>query len=256
MARAGEILVATLALLQSKIRPGVSTAELDAIAERFIRSRGAKPTFKGYRGFPGSICASPGAMVVHGIPGPYRLRDGDIVSIDVGVTLDGWVADAARTFPVGKVDSQARNLLAATEESLHAGVAQCITGNRMGDVSYAIQMVAEGAGLSIVRSLVGHGVGRSMHEDPQVPNYGKPGKGPLLEEGMVLAIEPMTTAGRPGVRVGGDGWAIYSEDGSPTAHFEFTVAITGDGPRVLTPWHRAPEPRASERVPEGAAGVR
>jgi methionyl aminopeptidase len=256
MARAGEILVATLALLESKIRPGVSTAELDAIAERFIRSRGGKPTFKGYRGFTGSICASPNAMVVHGIPGPYRLKSGDIVSIDVGVTLDGWVADAARTFPVGDVTSQARHLLEATEQSLHAGVAQCLPGNRMGDVSNAIQQVAEGAGLSIVRSLVGHGVGRSMHEDPQVPNYGKPGKGPLLEEGMVLAIEPMTTAGRPGVRVGGDGWAIYSEDGSPTAHFEFTVAITADGPRVLTPWHQTPEPRTSELVPEGAAGAR
>jgi methionyl aminopeptidase len=256
MARAGEILVATLELLESKVRPGVSTAELDAIAERFIRSRGGTPTFKGYRGFPGSICASPNAMVVHGIPGPYRLKGGDIVSIDVGVTLDGWVADAARTFPVGNVGAQARRLLAATEESLHAGVAQCLPGNRMGDVSSAIQQVAEGAGLSIVRSLVGHGVGRSMHEDPQVPNYGKPGKGPLLEEGMVLAIEPMTTAGRPGIRVGGDGWAIYSEDGSPTAHFEFTVAITRQGPRVLTPWHRLSEPADGELVPEGAAGAR
>jgi methionyl aminopeptidase len=256
MARAGEILVATLELLEGKVRPGVSTAELDAIAERFIRSRGGTPTFKGYRGFPGSICASPNAMVVHGIPGPYRLKGGDIVSIDVGVTLDGWVADAARTFPVGNVGAQARRLLAATEESLHAGVAQCLPGNRMGDVSSAIQQVAEGAGLSIVRSLVGHGVGRSMHEDPQVPNYGKPGKGPLLEEGMVLAIEPMTTAGRPGIRVGGDGWAIYSEDGSPTAHFEFTVAITSQGPRVLTPWHRLSEPADGELVPEGAAGAR
>jgi methionyl aminopeptidase len=254
MARAGEILVATLELLESKIRPGVSTAELDETAERFIRSRGGKPTFKGYRGFPGSICASPNAMVVHGIPGPYSLKGGDIVSIDVGVTLDGWVADAARTFPVGKVSSQARNLLAATEEALHAGVAQCLAGNRMGDVSNAIQQVAEAAGLSIVRSLVGHGVGRSMHEDPQVPNYGKPGKGPLLEEGLVLAIEPMTTAGSPGVRVGGDGWAIYSDDGSPAAHFEFTVAVTGEGPRVLTPWHREPQARAAELVAEGAAG--
>jgi methionyl aminopeptidase len=253
MARAGEILVAALELLESKIRPGVSTGELDEIAERFIRSRGATPTFKGYRGFPGSICASPNAMIVHGIPGPYRLKTGDIVSIDVGVTLDGWVADAARTFPVGDVDRQAQILLSATEESLHAGVAQCVPGNRMGDLSNAIQQVAEAAGLSIVRSLVGHGVGRSMHEDPQVPNYGKPGKGPLLEEGMVLAIEPMTTSGLPGVRVGGDGWAIYSEDDSPTAHFEFTVAITGEGPRVLTPWHRTAAARAGELVPEGAA---
>jgi methionyl aminopeptidase len=253
MARAGEILIATLDLLEGKVRAGVSTAELDAAAERFIRSSGAIPTFKGYRGFPGSICASPNAMVVHGIPGPYRLKGGDIISIDVGVTLDGWVADAARTFPVEKISQRAQTLLSATEESLHAGVAQCLVGNRMGDVSSAIQSVAEGAGLSIVRSLVGHGVGRSMHEDPQVPNYGKPGKGPLLEEGMVLAIEPMTTAGRPGVRVGADGWAIYSQDGSEAAHFEFTVAITGEGPKVLTPWHLPPREHAPELVGEGAA---
>src|SRR6195256_5529982 len=205
MARAGTILVATLDLLESKVRPGVSTAELDGAAERFIRSRGATPTFKGYRGFPGSICASPNAMIVHGIPGPYRLKEGDVLSIDVGVTLDGWVADAARTFPVGDIGPQARNLLAGTEESLHAGVVECRAGNRMGDVSSAIQRVAEGAGLAVVRSLVGHGVGRNMHEDPQVPNYGKPGTGPLLEHGMVLAIEPMMTAGRPAVRIGGGG---------------------------------------------------
>ncbi len=239
MARAGEVLVATLDLIESKIRPGVSTSELDLAAERFIRSRGGTPTFKGYRGFPGSICASPNAMIVHGIPGSYRLKRGDIISIDVGVTLEGWVADAARTFPVEDIRPETQNLLAGTEEALHAGVAQCRPGNRMGDVSSAIQGVAEGAGLAVVRSLVGHGVGRSMHEDPQVPNYGKPGKGPLLEEGMVLAIEPMTTAGRPAVRVAGDGWAIFSQDNSPAAHFEFTVAITADGPRVLTPWHQS-----------------
>jgi methionyl aminopeptidase len=255
MAKAGAILAATLDLLKGKIRPGVSTAELDRAAERFIRSRDAVPTFKGYRGFPGSICASPNAMVVHGIPGPYRLERGDVISIDVGVTLDGWVADAARTFPVEEVSAQAQNLLGATEESLHAGVAKCLAGNRLGDVSNAIQRVAEGAGLAVVRSLVGHGVGRSMHEDPQVPNYGKPGKGPQLQEGMVLAIEPMTTAGRPAVRVAGDGWAIFSQDGSPAAHFEFTVAITGDGPRILTPWHLPVEDRASEPVPQGAAGA-
>ncbi len=240
MERAGEILVATLAELESRVAPDVSTEELDELAERFIRSRGAVPTFKGYRGFPGSICASPNAMVVHGIPGPYRLKTGDIISIDVGVTLDGWVADAARTLPVGEIGAVERNLLSATEASLLAGVAECRPGNRMGDMSSAIQRVAEGAGLSVVRSLVGHGVGRNMHEDPQVPNYGKPGKGPLLEEGMVLAVEPMMTAGRAAVRVGGDGWAIFSQDGSPAAHFEFTVAITGDGPKVLTPWHLAP----------------
>ncbi len=256
MAAAGVVLAATLDLLASKVAPGVSTAELDKLAERFIRSHRATPTFKGYRGFPGSICASPNAMIVHGIPGPYRLKGGDIISIDVGVTLDGWVADAARTFAVQDIGEKAENLLTATEESLRAGVAAARVGGRVGDISSAIQSVAEGAGLSVVRSLVGHGVGRSMHEDPQVPNVGKPGKGPLLEEGMVLAIEPMTTAGRPGVRVGGDGWAIFSQDSSPAAHFEFTVAVTADGPRVLTPWHlpassRVDEPLAKEIASAG-----
>lgn len=237
MAAAGAILVRTHELMQRSIRPGVSTAELDELAERFIRSEGAVPTFKGYRGFPGSICASPNAMVVHGIPGPQRLAASDIVSVDVGVTLDGWVADAARTFPVGEIGQDAQRLLGATERALHAGVAQCRPGNRVGDISHAVQEVAEGADLAVVRSLVGHGVGRNMHEDPQVPNYGKSGKGPLLREGMVLAIEPMTTLGGPHVRVGGDGWAIFSQDGSLAAHFEFTVAVTGEGPRILTPWH-------------------
>jgi methionyl aminopeptidase len=255
MARAGEILVAALDDLQERIAPGVSTEELDRAAERLIRSRGAVPTFKGYRGFPGSICASPNEMVVHGIPGPQRLKDGDIISIDVGVTLDGWVADAARTLPVGEIGATEQNLLRATEASLLAGVAECCAGNRMGDMSSAIQRVAEDAGLSVVRSLVGHGVGRSMHEDPQVPNYGKPGKGPLLEEGMVLAVEPMTTAGRAAVRVGGDGWAIFSQDGSPAAHFEFTVAITGDGPKVLTPWRPSGSAVAAEPVSQGVAGT-
>jgi methionyl aminopeptidase len=253
MAHAGAILVATLDLLESRIRPGVSTAELDGAAERFIRSRGGTPTFKGYRGFPGSICASPNAMIVHGIPGPYRLKGGDVISVDVGVTLDGWVADAARTFPVEEISTEAQKLLSGTEAALHAGVAECQAGNRMGDVSAAIQLTAEGSGLAVVRSLVGHGVGRSMHEDPQVPNYGKPGKGPLLEEGMVIAIEPMTTAGRPEVRIGGDGWAIFAQDGSPAAHFEFTVAVTGEGPRVLTPWHLPPGARGEPEVQEVAS---
>jgi methionyl aminopeptidase len=252
MARAGALLVEALDLLEGMIRPGVSTAELDAAGERFIRARGAAPTFKGYRGFPGAICASPNAMIVHGIPGPYRLQRGDVLSLDVGVTLEGWVADAARTFAVGEVSPHVQNLLSATEESLYAGVAQCRAGNRLGDVSSAIQQIVEGAGLSVVRTLVGHGVGRSMHEDPQVPNYGTAGKGPLLEEGMVLAVEPMTTAGRPAVRVGGDGWAIFSLDGSPAAHFEFTVAITGEGSRILTPWHLAPDARAPEPVGQSA----
>ena len=237
MARAGEILVRTMDLLAGKVRPGVTTMELDQTAERFIRSQGATPSFKGYRGFPGSICASPNSMVVHGIPGPYRLERGDIISIDVGVVLDGWVADAARTFPVGPVSPVAEKLMDVTKASLFDAVEHCNAGGRLGDVSHAVQERVEGEGLAIVRSLVGHGVGRSMHEDPQVPNYGEPGKGPRLEEGMVLAIEPMVNAGRHMVRMGDDGWAIYSQDGSLAAHFEFTVAITADGPRILTPWH-------------------
>jgi methionyl aminopeptidase len=253
IAAAGAILVATLELLESKIRPGVRTEELDAAAERFIRSQGAVPSFKGYRGFPGSICASPNSMVVHGIPGPYVLSRGDILSLDVGVTCEGWVADAARTFAVGAVSPVAHNLLAATEQALHAGIEQCVAGHRLGDVSHAIQLVAEAAGLSVVRSLVGHGVGRDMHEDPQVPNFGSPGKGPLLEEGMVLAIEPMTTAGRAAVRVAGDGWAIFSQDSSLAAHFEFTVAITANGPLVLTPWHLDGRGQSPAEPPDVAA---
>ncbi|HEX4484251.1 MAG TPA: type I methionyl aminopeptidase [Solirubrobacteraceae bacterium] len=253
MRRAGLILAAAMDDVESRIAPGVSTEELDEAVERFIRSRGAVPTFKGYRGFPGSICASPNAMIVHGIPGAYRLKPGDIISVDMGVTLDGWVADAARTFAVGEISAEQRNLLSATEQSLYAAVAECREGNRMGDMSNAIQRVAEAAGLSVVRSLVGHGIGRDMHEDPQVPNYGKPGKGPQLEEGMVLAVEPMTTAGRAAVRVAGDGWAIFSQDGSAAAHFEFTIAITGDGPKILTPWHLPAEAREDRHAPQAAA---
>src|SRR5579875_2560106 len=175
MAAAGDVLVKTMNLLASKIRPGVSTQELDRAAEKFIRSQGCEPAFKGYRGFPGSICASPNSMIVHGIPGPYKLERGDIISIDIGVVRDGWVADAARTFPVGPVAPPAQKLLRVTEESLHLAVPQCRTGNRLGDVSHAIQEHVEAAGFSIVRTLVGHGIGRSMHEDPQIPNYGDPG---------------------------------------------------------------------------------
>jgi methionyl aminopeptidase len=239
MAAAGAILVKTMNLLAGKIRPGVSTGELDAAAEKFIRSQGAEPAFKGYRGFPGSICASPNSMIVHGIPGRYALQRGDIISIDIGVIYDGWVADAARTFAVEPITPIARRLLQVTEESLHKAVPECKVGNRLGDVSSAVQKHVEAAGFSIVRTLVGHGIGRSMHEDPQIPNYGKPSTGIVLEEGMVLAIEPMTTAGRHAVRQGDDGWAIYSQDGSLTAHFEFTIAVTADGPRILTPWHEA-----------------
>jgi methionyl aminopeptidase len=237
MAAAGTIQARCLRMLRSKCRPGVTTAELDAAAEKFIASAGAEPSFLGYRGFPGSICASPNSMVVHGIPGSYELRRGDVVSLDVGVTKDGWVADAAITVPIEPVDPEAGRLLEATERALHAGIAEARSGNHLGDVSAAIQRTVESAGFSIIRSLVGHGVGRAMHEDPQIPNYGEPGRGPELEAGMVLAIEPMVNAGAPGVRVGEDNWAVYSEDGSLAAHFEFTVAVTDDGPRILTPWH-------------------
>ncbi len=239
MARAGDILVRTMDLLAAKIRPGVTTRDLDLAAERFIRSQGATPAFKGYRGFPGSICASPNDMVVHGIPGRYRLERGDILSVDIGVVLDGWVADAARTFPVGEVSPVAGKLLEVTREALMRAVEQCRTGKTLGDVGHAVQEHVEGNGFSIVRSLVGHGIGRSMHEEPQIPNYGAPGKGTPLEEGMVLAVEPMVTAGRHAVRMGDDGWAIYSQDGSLAAHFEFTIAITAEGPRILTPWHES-----------------
>jgi methionyl aminopeptidase len=237
MAAAGRVLIRCLRMVTAKARAGVTTEELDSAAERFIRSQGAEPAFKGYRGFPGSICTSPNSMVVHGIPGPYELKRGDIVSIDVGVVKDGWVADAAITVPVGEVSSEAHKLLDVTRAALFAGVEQMRPGNRLGDVSSAIQRAVEIEGLSIIRTLVGHGIGREMHEDPQVPNFGEPGKGPLLEEGTVLAIEPMVNAGGALVRTGDDGWAVYSQDGSLAAHFEFTVAVTEGGPRILTPWH-------------------
>jgi methionyl aminopeptidase len=245
MAAAGAILVRTMNLLAGKIRPGVSTGELDKAAEKFIRSQGAEPSFKGYRGFPGSICTSPNSMIVHGIPGPYKLERGDILSVDIGVTRDGWVADAARTFPVGPITPIASKLLRVTEESLFLAVEQCRPGNRLGDISHAVQAHVEAAGLSVVRSLVGHGIGRSMHEEPQIPNHGEPGTGIVLEEGMVFAVEPMVTAGRHAVRVGDDRWSIYSQDGSLTAHFEFTVAITAADPKILTPWHEAGGGRAA-----------
>ena len=245
IAAAGLILVRTLNVLQAKVRPGVTTGELDQAAEKFIRSQGAEPAFKGYRGFPGSICTSPNSMIVHGIPGSYKLARGDVLSVDVGVVHDGWVADAARTFAVGPVTPIATKLMRTTEEALFLAVEQCHPGRRLGDVSHAVQQHVEDAGFSIVKTLVGHGIGRSMHEDPQIPNYGTPGTGIRLEDGMVFAIEPMVTAGRQAVRVGEDQWAIYSQDGSLAAHFEFTVAITAAGPRILTPWHEASGGRAA-----------
>jgi len=245
MAEAGRIQARTLGLLSGKARPGVTTGDLDEAAERFIRSQGAEPAFKGFRGFPGSICASPNSMVVHGIPGPYELKRGDILSVDVGVIHGGWVADAAVTLPIGAVSPVASRLLATTRASLDAAVEQCRPGNHLGDVSHAVQARVEKDGFSIVRALVGHGVGRDMHEDPQIPNYGDPGTGVQLEEGMVLAIEPMTTAGTHPIRMGSDNWAVYSQDGSLAAHFEHTVAITADGPRILTPWHLEEARRAA-----------
>ncbi len=234
MADAGAIVVRTIELVGEHVRPGVTTAELDAIADEFIRSNGGVPTFKGYRGYPAATCISPNEMVVHGIPGRHVLGDGDIVSFDVGVTLDGFVADSAFTFPVGEISDEAQRLLDACQAALAAGIEQSRPGNRVGDISAAVQRATEDAGFSVVRSLVGHGVGRSMHEEPQIPNFGLPGRGPLLREGMTLAIEPMINAGRPEIVLAEDEWSISTADGSLSAHFEHTVAITADGPRILT----------------------
>jgi methionyl aminopeptidase len=252
IAAAGRILARCHRMIRAKARPGVTTGELDEAAEKFIRSQGAEPSFKGYRGFPGSICASPNSMVVHGIPGSYTLARGDILCVDVGVTLDGWVADAAVTLPIGKITPVATRLLASTRAALFDAVDQCRVGGRLGDISHAVQSRVEGDGFSVIRSLVGHGVGRDMHEDPQIPNYGDPGTGPELLEGMVLAVEPMVNAGEPGVRMGSDNWAVYAQDGSLAAHFEHTVAITAEGPRILTPWHLE-EGFESSPVPAPAA---
>jgi methionyl aminopeptidase len=234
MASAGEVVADTLAVVGEHARPGVTTKELDELAADYIHSRGGVPTFKGYRGYPASICTSPNEMVVHGIPGPYALREGDILSVDVGVTLDGFVADSAYTFPIGEISPDAERLLEGCQAALAAGIEECRAGNRLSDISHAIQRVTEERGFSVVRSLVGHGVGRSMHEEPQIPNYGEPGRGPLLSEGMTFAIEPMITAGGADVVLHDDEWSISSADGSLSAHFEHTVAITRGGPRVLT----------------------
>jgi methionyl aminopeptidase len=234
MARAGRIVVETLTLLGEHIRPSTTTAELDVLADEFIRSQGGAPTFKGYRGYPASICTSPNDMIVHGIPGPYALEEGDILSIDVGVTLDGYVADSAYTFAVGRIDPDTDRLLEVCQDALAAGVEQCQPGGRLSDISHAVQRVTEENGYSVVRALVGHGVGRSMHEDPQIPNFGPPGRGPELAPGMVFAIEPMINAGGPDILVADDRWSISTADGSLSAHFEHTVAVTEAGPRILT----------------------
>jgi methionyl aminopeptidase len=234
MARAGELVHETLQLVAEQLEPGVSMLELDRIADEHLASKGAVPTSKGYKGFPAALCISPNSMIVHGIPNGYRAQEGDLISLDLGVTLDGLVADSAVTVPVGEITPEAQRLLDVCQEALAAGIEQAQVGNRLSDISHAVQTVVEQSGFSVVRSLVGHGVGRSYHEDPQIPNYGPPGRGPLLQEGMTLAIEPMITAGRPEVYVHDDEWSISSVDESLAAHFEHTVAITADGPRILT----------------------
>jgi methionyl aminopeptidase len=234
MARAGRVVADALALLGENMRPGVTTQELDELAEEYIRSQGGEPTFKGYHGFPASICTSPNSMVVHGIPGAYRVEEGDVISVDVGVTLNGFVADSAYTFPVGDLDDEAQRLLDVGQAALEAGIAQARSGLHVGDISAAVQRTTEEAGFSVVKSLVGHGIGRSMHEEPQIPNWGDPGRGPLLSPGMTLAIEPMINAGGPDVVVAADRWSISATDGSLSAHFEHTVAVTEAEPRILT----------------------
>jgi methionyl aminopeptidase len=231
---AAQLVGRTLDLLATHVRAGVTTAELDRIAESFIRDNGGRPAFKGYRGFPASICPSVNAEVVHAIPGPYTLRDGDIVGIDVGVEKDGFYGDAARTFTVGEVTEEAQRLLAATQAALAAGIAEARAGNRVGDISNAVQREAERHGFSVVRTLVGHGIGREMHEEPQVPNYGPPGKGPRLMAGQVIAIEPMVNVGGHEVVVQPDGWTVVTKDGSLSAHFEHTVAVGANGPEILS----------------------
>jgi methionyl aminopeptidase len=234
MARAGRVVADTLALLGESMRAGVTTAELDEIAEDYIRSQGGVPTFKGYHGFPASICTSPNSMVVHGIPGTYRVEEGDLLSVDVGVTLRGFVADSAFTFAVGEIDDETQRLLDVCQAALDAGIEQARAGNHVGDISAAIQRTTEEAGFAVVRSLVGHGIGRSMHEEPQIPNWGEPGRGPELAPGMTLAIEPMINAGAAEIVLADDRWSISTEDGSLSAHFEHTVAVTESEPRILT----------------------
>ena len=234
MASAGSIVADAIAHVGEQLEPGITTGELDRLADEFIAARGGVPTSKGYRGYPKAICISPNAMVVHGIPGAYVVREGDLVTIDVGVTLDGYIADSAFTFGVGELPAASQRLLDVGREALAAGIAEARPGNRVGDISAAVQAVVESNRFSVVRSLVGHGVGRSYHEDPHIPNFGERGRGPQLSEGMTLAIEPMITAGGPAVYVHDDDWSISTEDGSLACHFEHTVAITAAGPRILT----------------------
>ena len=235
IARAGALVAETIAAVGERIEPGITTLELDRIADRHIRAHGGVPTSQGYKGYPRAICISVDDVVVHGIPDGTVVEDGSLVTIDVGVTLDGSIADSAYTFGVGSVDAESRRLRDVCQDALAAGIAEARLGNRVGDISHAIQTVVEGAGFSVVKSLVGHGVGRHYHEDPHVPNFGEAGRGPRLSEGMTIAIEPMITVGGPEVWLAEDGWTIATTDGSRAAHFEHTVAILPDGPRILTP---------------------
>ena len=234
IARAGELVAETIAHVGEHLHPGVTTGELDRIAEEYMAARGGVPTSKGYRGYPGATCISPNGMVVHGIPGDYEVKDGDLISVDIGITLDGLIADSACTFAVGDISLEAQRLLDVCQEARGAGIAQARPGNHVGDISHAVQSLVEAAGFSVVRALVGHGVGVRYHEDPQIPNFGEPGRGPLLQSGMTVAIEPMITAGRGDVYLHDDEWSISTSDGSLAAHFEHTVAILDAGPRILT----------------------
>jgi methionyl aminopeptidase len=235
MRRANQFVADILAELEAMVAPGVTTADLDRAAERLTREGGAEPAFKGYRGYPATLCASVNEEVVHGIPSAGRaLRPGDIVSLDMGVKLDGFYGDSAVTVPVGPVPPETQALLSATSEALDLGIAQAQVGGRLSDIGHAIQTCVEGHGFSIVREFVGHGIGERLHEEPQIPNYGTPGRGPKLAAGMVLAIEPMVAMGRPETRVLGDGWTAVTKDGSLAAHFEHTIALTAGGPLVLT----------------------
>ncbi|MGL5648282.1 MAG: type I methionyl aminopeptidase [Clostridium sp.] len=231
---AGRIVGETLLLLEKSIKPGISTAELNRIADEFITSQGARSSFKGLYGFPAALCISVNNEIIHGIPGKYVLKDGDIVSVDCGAYLDGFHGDAARTFPVGQVTEEAQKLIDVTKQSFFEGVKYAQKGNRLSDVSHAIQSYAESHGFSVVKNFVGHGIGRDLHEDPEVPNFGNPGKGSLLNNGMVLAIEPMINAGAFRTKTLSDGWTVVTSDGSLSAHYENTVAILPDGPEILT----------------------
>ncbi|MCG8501916.1 MAG: type I methionyl aminopeptidase [Firmicutes bacterium] len=234
MRQAGRIVFESHELLKKTIRPGITTKELDSIIEQYILSQGATPSFKGYNGFPASICASVNNEVVHGIPSLNKLKDGDIISIDIGAIYKGYHGDAARTHPVGKISEDAARLISVTEESFFEGMKYAVEGNRLSDISAAIQTYVENHGYSVVRDLVGHGIGRNMHEEPQIPNYGKPHRGPRLRAGMTLAIEPMINAGKYHVEILPDQWTVVTADGSLSAHYEHTIAITQGEPELLT----------------------